>query len=48
VKEIMEHHGGRVEVVSQIQTQDEAHGTVVTLWLPVAKQASPNKQAQVA
>jgi PAS domain S-box-containing protein len=35
VKEIMEHHGGRVEVISQMQAQDDAHGTVVTLWLPM-------------
>lgn len=41
VKEIIEHHGGRVQVVSQKQSaesspsKNDAHGTVVTLWLPI-------------
>jgi PAS domain S-box-containing protein len=45
VKEIMEHHGGRVEVVSQIQnsSQNQAHGTVVTLWLPIPHAASGSR-----
>lgn len=38
VKEIIEHHGGRVQVVSQMRSagRNESHGTVVTLWLPIA------------
>ena len=38
-KEIVERHGGRIELVSK-----SGEGTCFTLWLPVADQTDPNHQ----